>query len=91
MLYPCCPTLLPTIVLTALQTAQMRNLPPDQMDKAVGDAIRKYMPMSPNNSSSGISGMTHGQLMDERRKDHVSHFILRLAYSRRYEEEGDFL
>lgn len=69
--------------MTALQTAQMRNLPPDQMDKAVGDAIRKYMPMAPNNSASGNNDMTHGQLMDERRKDHVSHFILRLAYSRR--------
>ncbi|KAF9026511.1 hypothetical protein BGZ52_006614 [Haplosporangium bisporale] len=75
-------------VLTALQTAQMRNLPPDQMDKAVGDAIRKYMPMSPNN---GNNGMTHGQLMDERRKDHVSHFILRLAYSRSQELRQWFL
>jgi hypothetical protein len=60
----------------------MRNLTPEQLDKAVGEAIKKYMPMSPNSKGSNAS---HRQLMEERRKDHISHFILRLAYSRRFD------
>ncbi|KAF9557599.1 hypothetical protein BGW38_009147, partial [Lunasporangiospora selenospora] len=64
-------------VLSALQTAQMRNLPQPQLDKVMGDALQKYMPLSPRSAST-----PQKQLMDERRKDHISHFILRLAYSR---------
>ncbi|KAG0349249.1 hypothetical protein BG004_000029 [Podila humilis] len=78
-------------VLTALQTAQMRNLPSAQVDKIVGAAIDKFMPMSQSLSASSIVGVTHGQLMDERRKDHISHFILRLAYSRSQELRQWFL
>ncbi|KAI1315250.1 hypothetical protein EDD11_001082 [Mortierella claussenii] len=72
-------------VLTTLLTAQTRNLTPEQLDKSMGEAIKKHMPMA--NSVSGT--MTTRQLMDQRRKDHVSHFILRLAYSRRYRFEKE--
>ncbi|KAF9094273.1 hypothetical protein BGX29_009560 [Mortierella sp. GBA35] len=75
-------------VLQALLTAQMRNLTPEQLDKTVNEAIKKYMPMSPNSKGSNIS---HRQLMEERRKDHISHFILRLAYSRSQELRSWFL
>ncbi|KAF8978047.1 hypothetical protein BGZ46_006871, partial [Entomortierella lignicola] len=66
-------------VLTTLLTAQMRNLTDEQLDKAVGDAIKKYMPMSNDRAD----------VMEERKKDHISHFILRLAYSRRYRFEKE--
>ncbi|KAF8936249.1 hypothetical protein BGZ58_004419 [Dissophora ornata] len=74
-------------VLTTLLTAQMRNLTPEQLDKTMTETVRKYMPMTPNKINSSAPD---DQAMDERRKDHVSHFILRLAYSRRYrfEKEG---
>ncbi|KAF9179128.1 hypothetical protein BGZ50_007209 [Haplosporangium sp. Z 11] len=75
-------------VLSALLTAQMRNLTPEQLDRSMQEAIRKYMPMLPNSRGSNIS---HKQVMDERKKDHVSHFILRLAYSRSQELRSWFL
>ncbi|KAF9927830.1 hypothetical protein FBU30_002833 [Linnemannia zychae] len=73
-------------VLQALLTAQMRNLTPEQLDKVVSSAIDKYMPMRPN-----AKGVNTARLNEERRKDHISHFILRLAYSRRYRFEKETL
>ncbi|KAF9904093.1 hypothetical protein EC991_003068 [Linnemannia zychae] len=75
-------------VLQALLTAQVRNLTPEQLDKTMGEAIRKYMPLSPNTKGSDAS---YRQTMEERRKDHISHFILRLAYSRSQELRSWFL
>ncbi|KAG0258452.1 hypothetical protein BG011_003275 [Mortierella polycephala] len=66
-------------VLSALMTAQMRNLTPEQLDKSMQEAIKKYMPMSPNSRGSNTS---HKQVMDERKKDHVSHFILRYRFEK---------
>ncbi|KAG0329536.1 hypothetical protein BGZ99_001538 [Dissophora globulifera] len=74
-------------ILTTLLTAQMRNLTPEQLDRTMAEAVKKYMPMTPNRTSN----VPHGQVMDERRKDHVSHFILRLAYSRSQELRSWFL
>ncbi|KAG0234114.1 eukaryotic and archaeal DNA primase, large subunit-domain-containing protein [Mortierella sp. GBAus27b] len=73
-------------VLTALLTAQMRNLPHDQLEKTMNEAIKKYMPMNHDRSQLATT-----QLDDERKKDHISHFILRLAYSRSQELRSWFL
>ncbi|KAF9437965.1 hypothetical protein BGZ76_010335 [Entomortierella beljakovae] len=70
-------------VLTALNTfitapAESSKNTSENLARNVEEAIKKYMPMH----TSG--GTSHGELMMERKKDHISHFILRLAYSRRY-------
>ncbi|KAF9992714.1 hypothetical protein BGZ79_002738 [Entomortierella chlamydospora] len=70
-------------VLTTLLTAQMRNLAPEQLKKTVDEALQKYMPMS--------TDTTQQHAMIERKKDHISHFILRLAYSRSQELRSWFL
>ncbi|KAF9942500.1 hypothetical protein BGZ67_001482 [Mortierella alpina] len=75
-------------ILSALLTAQMRNLTPEQLDKTMNEAFKKYMPMAPNSIGSHIQT---GHLTEERKKDHISHFILRLAYSRSQELRSWFL
>ncbi|KAF9963334.1 hypothetical protein BGZ65_004285 [Modicella reniformis] len=73
-------------VLTTLLTAQMRNLTPEQLDRTMNEAIKKYMPMSSNRAQEATQDHQY-----ERRKDHISHFILRLAYSRSQELRSWFL
>ena len=41
--------------------------------------LKKYLPLSSN--SSAAAGQVDQRLRDERRKDHYSHYILRLAFS----------
>ena len=41
--------------------------------------LKKYLPLSANSAAAG--GVVDQRLKDERRKDHYSHFILRLAFS----------
>ncbi|KAF9100597.1 hypothetical protein BGX27_000324 [Mortierella sp. AM989] len=74
-------------VLTTLLTGQMRNLTSDQLKASVNGAINKYMPMASNIPGSTITG----KMLHERKKDHISHFILRLAYSRSQELRSWFL
>jgi DNA primase large subunit len=62
-------------VLGEIESSLVRNRPYDEMRSVTTQQCKKYLPL---NSSSAISVDRD----EERRKDHVSHFILRLAFCR---------
>ncbi|CAO3624735.1 unnamed protein product [Cunninghamella echinulata] len=70
-------------VLKTIETANLRNLNEEEYKKAVLAALDKYLPMKSN--------LAKENLLEERRKDHISHFVLRLAYCRSDELREWFL
>jgi DNA primase large subunit len=60
--------------LSELESCTFRNKGVEETEEYMKSILNKYMPLRAN-SSKGTS------LQDERKKDHYSHFILRLAFS----------
>jgi DNA primase large subunit len=61
-------------VLSEIEACSFRNKGPEETAEYMKSIVDKYMPLR--------SGTSKGQnLQDERKKDHYSHFILRLAFS----------
>jgi len=58
---------------------QLRNLPQAKLEASMNEAISKHMPLSGNSSGHGVTR----EQTQERQKDYISHFIVRLAYCRR--------
>ncbi|KAF2500899.1 DNA primase, large subunit [Lophium mytilinum] len=61
-------------VLSELEGCSFRNRSQEETTTYMTSILEKHMPLHANSSRSGI-------LQDERKKDHYSHFILRLAFS----------
>ncbi|KAJ1840759.1 DNA primase subunit pri2 [Coemansia sp. RSA 2611] len=73
-------------VLRTIEDAQLRAKNDDDARRRIGEALDKLLPLHTNRSR-----LPARQLMGERRKDHVSHFILRLAFSRSEDLRAWFL
>lgn len=68
-------------VLAEIESSQARNRSYAEMKEVVNTQSKKYLPLS--STTAGAGGLKHGvDLEAERMKDHVSHFVLRLAFCR---------
>nr|POF02599.1 putative dna primase large subunit [Quercus suber] len=61
-------------VLAELEACQFRNRTPAETEEYMRPILQKHLPLSSNMSRSGEMGM-------ERKRDHYSHWTLRLAFS----------
>lgn len=68
-------------VLRAIETASLRNR---DVKTEIQKTVEEYLPLKTNSSKSD-------SLYEERRKDHVSHFVLRMAYCRSEDLQNWFI
>lgn len=61
-------------VLSELEACSFRNRSPDETAEYMSSILKKHLPLRSNSSRSQ-------SIQEERKKDHYSHFILRLAFS----------
>lgn len=66
-------------VLAELESCSFRNRSPQETTAHMQPLLKKYLSLS--NNTSAAAGQVDQRLREERRKDHYSHFILRLAFS----------
>ncbi|KAJ1979435.1 DNA primase subunit pri2 [Dimargaris verticillata] len=71
-------------VLKSIESAYIRFKGDDEIRQAVEPTLSAYLPLSSNHNRKA-------NLAAERQKDHVSHFILRLAFSKTAESRSWFL
>ena len=62
-------------VLKAIETARIRNKKDHEFESYIAQIEKKYLPLSKSTDS-------HADFDEERKKDNISHYILRLAYCR---------
>ncbi|PWN99924.1 DNA primase, large subunit [Tilletiopsis washingtonensis] len=74
-------------VLAEVESSQARNRSWPEMREAVLAMAKKYLPL--NSTTAGSGGGV--DLTQERMKDHVSHFVLRLAFCRSEDLRRRFL
>lgn len=65
---------LDAVVLSELEACSFRNKSPEETAEYMKSILDKYLPLRSDSSRSQ-------KLQEERRRDHYSHFILRLAFS----------
>ncbi|KAK5087853.1 DNA primase subunit pri2 [Lithohypha guttulata] len=67
-------------ILAELESCSFRNRSPQETAVHMEPLLKRYMPLS-NNSATGGAHIDE-RLKEERKKDHYSHWILRLAFCR---------
>ncbi|KAI0318632.1 DNA primase large subunit [Amylostereum chailletii] len=70
-------------VLGEIESSFARNRPPDELKTITRTQYQKYIPLDPNYSERPLD--------DQRRKDHIGHFVLRLAFCRSEELRRRFV
>ena len=65
--------------MAEIEACSFRNKTPAETAAHVNELLKTWLPLAPNTSSS--AGYRDERLELERRKDHYSHYILRLAFS----------
>ncbi|KAK9448347.1 eukaryotic and archaeal DNA primase, large subunit-domain-containing protein [Limtongia smithiae] len=73
-------------VLSEIETCIFSNRTFKQIEASIKPLLDEYLPLAPNSSTKSSK-----LLDDERRKDHYSHFILRLAFCRSEELRRRFV
>lgn len=68
-------------VLAEIESCSARGRPWDDTKRIVMELCRKHLPLS-SNTSGGDMEIKNAQRDDERRMDHLGHFVLRLAFCR---------
>jgi hypothetical protein len=63
-------------VLAEIESSILRNRSPEEMQRVTETQSNKYFPLNSNTAIAVVN------LDDERTRDHVSHFVLRLAFCR---------
>ncbi|KAK9318266.1 eukaryotic and archaeal DNA primase, large subunit-domain-containing protein [Lipomyces starkeyi] len=76
-------------VLSELESCLFRNRNMKATEQTVKPLLEQYLPLSPNSVSGRVN--KGSQLDSERKKDHYSHFILRLAFCRTEELRRRFV
>lgn len=69
-----------TTVLADIEALLARSRPIDEISKVIQPRLKQYLPLSSNTA-------VRENLDEERRKDHIGHFVLRLAFCRSYVAE----
>ena len=67
------------LVLAEIEACSFRNKSPQETSLHLEPLLKKHLPLSANSAAAG--GVIDQHLREERKKDHYSHFILRLAFS----------
>ena len=62
-------------VLADIEALLTRGRPIDEIGKVIAPRIKQYIPLSANTAQ-------RENLLEERRQDHIGHFVLRLAFCR---------
>lgn len=71
-------------VLSHIETLSHRNLPPAQLQTAIATYTKQHLPLSSNTARTV-------NLDEERRRDEIGHWVLRLAFSRSPELRARFV
>ena len=59
-------------VLSEIESCHIRNRQPEETKKTIGEQCKRYLPLASGSGSIDTD--------EERRKDHIGHFVLRLAF-----------
>ena len=78
-------------ILKAIENAQIRNIKSAELSNHLKEVIKKYIPLTANTIRETNIDNYKKLLFEERRKDHISHFLLRLAYCKTEDLRNWFL